>query len=72
MAKNVKNQEEHVHELEQSTNCTDHKKALKQIRTREASKRQFQHIRTTLGGLKLGGLAGVDVPILSDNGEITG
>ena len=68
----VKKREEHLQELARSTNCSDHEKALKQIRTREASKRQFRRIRTTLGHLKSGGLAGVDVPIFSDNGEIAG
>ena len=68
----VKKREEHLQELAQSTNCADHERALKQIKTREASKRQFRRIRTTLGRLKSGGLAGVDVPILSDDRDITG
>ena len=72
MANIVENCTKFMKELARNTNCTDHEKALKQIRTREASKRQFQRICTTLGCLKLGGLAGVDVPILADNREITG
>ena len=72
MAKIVKKREDYLHELSCSTDCTDHKKALKQIRTREASKRQFRRICTTLGRLKSGGLAGVDIPLVADNGEITG
>ena len=72
MATIVQNREEHLQDLAQSTNCSNHERALKQIKTREASKRQFCCIRTTLGRLKSGGLAGVDVPILLEDGEIAG
>ena len=41
MAKIVKKREDYLHELACSTDFTDQEKALKQIRTREASKRQF-------------------------------
>ena len=72
MATIVQKREEHLQELTQSTNCSNHERSLKQIKTREASKRQFRRIRTTLGRLKSGGLAGVDVPIILEDGEIAG
>ena len=72
MATIVKKRDKHLQELAQLTNCSDHERALQQIRTREASKRQFRRIRTTLRRLKSGVLAGVDVPILLDDGEIAG
>ena len=64
--------DKHLRDLAEETNCPDKEKALKIIKTREASKRQFRRIRTTLGRLKAGGLAGVDVPIIGADGEITG
>ena len=72
MATIAEKQEKILQELASALNITDHEKALKQIRTREATNQQFQRIRTTLGQLKSGGLAGVDVPILAENREISG
>ena len=72
MAKIVEKRENYLQELARSTDCTDQEKVLEQIRNRKASKHQSRRIGTTLGRLKSGGLAGVDVPILADNGEITG
>ena len=67
-----KKREKHLRELAEQTGSGDTEKALKIIKSREATKRQFRRIRTTLGRLKSGGLAGVDVPVLGPAGEITG
>ena len=50
----------------------DQEKAIKQIKAREKSKRQFHRIQTTLNWLKSGGLEGVDVLVMGDNGELQG
>ena len=72
MAKIVEKRKQFLQELVSASDVTDHEKALKQIWTQEATNRQIRRIRTTLGWLKSGGLAGVDVPILAENGEISG
>ena len=72
MATIAEKQEKFLQELASASNITDHEKSLKQIRTREATNRQFRRICTTLGWLKSGDLVGVDRLILAENGEISG
>ena len=64
--------EKFLQQLANDTNCSDQEKAIKLIKSREASKRQFRRIHITLGRLKSMGLAGVDIPIVADDREITG
>ena len=64
--------EKFLQELANETGITDQERAIRQIRSREASKCQFRRIRNTLSRLKSGGLAGVDVLVLSNDGEICG
>ena len=61
-----------LQELANNSGVADQEKAVKAIKSREASKRQFRRIRNTLGRLNTGGLAGVDVPIVGEDDEITG
>ena len=68
----VEKREKFLQDLADDSGFKDRENAIKQMRAREASKRQFRRIRTTLGRLKSGGLAGVDVPILTSDGEISG
>ena len=56
----------------EASNDADHEKTIKEIKMKGKSKRQFWRIRTTLNRLKLGRLAGVDVPILAKNGKLRG
>ena len=72
MATIAEKQEKILQELASALNITDHEKALKQIRTQEATNQQFRRICTTLGRLKSGRLAGVDIFILAENREIYG
>ena len=68
----VAKRDKFLQDLANESGISDQEKAIKQIRVREASKRQFRRIRTTLGRMSGGGLAGVDVPIFSHSGEISG
>ena len=68
-----KKQEEFLAKLAKETaGDKDQEKVIRQIKLREKSKRQFHRIRNTLNRLKSGGLAGMDVPVLNETGEIRG
>ena len=45
---------------------------MRQIKLRESANRRFCRIRRTLNRLKTGVLAGVDVPVLDDDGKVKG
>lgn len=68
----VEKRDKYMQELANATGAPDREKAIRLIRSREATARQFRRIRNTLGRLRSGGLAGVDVPVVSAEGEIEG
>ena len=56
----------------EATKGVDHQKAIRHIKTRERTKRQFQRKRSTLGWLQSGSLSSIDVPVVLDKGKIKG